>query len=90
MSPKRGDAVAPPAVGDEWHLRFATSEAAKGWSDLCAEAAGNTGAVSRRYARTRCHRRTRTGNTGFVAAWPSERLAVHRVVAAASYRGRKR
>ncbi|MGI5154483.1 hypothetical protein [Microbispora sp. CA-102843] len=42
MSPKRGDAVAPPAVGDEWHLRFATSEAAKGWSDLCAEAAGNT------------------------------------------------
>ncbi|WP_432866773.1 hypothetical protein [Microbispora rosea] len=42
MSPKRGDAVAPPAVGDEWHLRFATSEAAKGSSDLCAETAGNT------------------------------------------------
>ena len=42
MSPKRGDAVAPPAIGDEWHLRFATSEAAKGWSELCAEAAGNT------------------------------------------------
>ncbi|MFF5245118.1 hypothetical protein ACFY3V_12645 [Streptosporangium sp. NPDC000095] len=42
MSPKRGDAVAPPPIGDEWHLRFATSEAAKGWADLCAEAAGNT------------------------------------------------
>ncbi|MBO4273258.1 hypothetical protein [Microbispora triticiradicis] len=42
MSPKRGDAVAPPPVGDEWHLRFATSEAAKGWSDLCTDAAGNT------------------------------------------------
>ncbi|MFF3444765.1 hypothetical protein [Streptosporangium sp. NPDC002721] len=34
--------MAPPPIGDEWHLRFATSEAAKGWADLCAEAAGNT------------------------------------------------
>ncbi|MEW1721124.1 hypothetical protein [Streptomyces sp. NPDC093109] len=25
----------------EWRLRFATNEAAKGWLDLCAEAAGN-------------------------------------------------
>lgn len=42
MSLKRGDDVPPPPVGDEWRLRFATNEAAKGWSDLCAEAAGNT------------------------------------------------
>jgi hypothetical protein len=42
VSPKRGDDVAPPPVGDEWRLRFATSEAAKGWSDLCTEASGNT------------------------------------------------
>ena len=42
MSPKRGDDVAPPPVGDEWRLRFATSEAAKGWSDLCTAAAGNS------------------------------------------------
>ena len=42
MSPKRGDDVPPPPVGDEWRLRFATNEAAKGWSDLCSEAPGNT------------------------------------------------
>ena len=42
MSPKRGDDVPPPPVGAEWRLRFATAEAAKGWSDLCTEAAGNT------------------------------------------------
>jgi hypothetical protein len=42
VSPRRGDDVPPPPVGDEWRLRFATNEAAKGWSDLCAEAAGNT------------------------------------------------
>lgn len=40
--PKRGDDVPPPPVGDEWRLRFATDEAAKGWGDLCAEAAGST------------------------------------------------
>jgi len=42
VSPKRGDDVAPPPIGSEWRLRFATSEAAKGWESLCAEAAGNT------------------------------------------------
>jgi hypothetical protein len=41
MSPKRGDDVAPPPVDGEWRLVFATSEAAKGWDNLCAEAAGN-------------------------------------------------
>ena len=34
MSPKRLDRVAPPPVGDEWHVRFGTTEAAKGWDDL--------------------------------------------------------
>ncbi|MGY0068045.1 hypothetical protein ACWZEH_14705 [Streptomyces sp. QTS137] len=42
MTPKRGDGVAPPSVGEEWHLRFATNEAAKGWGELGAEAPGNT------------------------------------------------
>ncbi|MCO5996099.1 hypothetical protein [Actinoallomurus rhizosphaericola] len=42
MSPKRGDDVAPPPVGDEWRLRFATNDAAKGWAELCNEAPGNT------------------------------------------------
>ncbi|MEU6552873.1 hypothetical protein ABZ915_21700 [Streptomyces sp. NPDC046915] len=42
MSPKRGDDVAPPPVGKEWRLRFATNDAAKGWGELSAEAPGNT------------------------------------------------
>jgi hypothetical protein len=41
VSPKRGDDVPPPPIGDEWRLRFATNEAAKGWGDLCSEASGN-------------------------------------------------
>ena len=35
MSLKRLDHVAPPSVNDEWHVRFGTNEAAKGWDDLC-------------------------------------------------------
>lgn len=42
MSPKRGDRVAPPARADEYDLRFGTSEAAKGWEELCRQAPGNT------------------------------------------------
>ncbi|MEV0356010.1 hypothetical protein AB0H71_08090 [Nocardia sp. NPDC050697] len=41
MSPKRGDRVAPPAAAGAWDLRFATSEAAKGWEDLCQQAPAN-------------------------------------------------
>lgn len=42
MSPKRGDRVAPPADAGGWELRFATSDAAKGWEELCQQAASNT------------------------------------------------
>jgi mRNA-degrading endonuclease RelE of RelBE toxin-antitoxin system len=42
VSPKRLDRVAPPSVNDEWHVRFGTSEAAKGWDDLCTHARGKT------------------------------------------------
>jgi hypothetical protein len=42
MSPKRRDRVAPPAVGSEWEGRFGTSEAAKGWEDLCTHATTRT------------------------------------------------
>lgn len=42
MSPKRLDHVAPPSIGDEWHVRFGTSEAASGWNDLCEHARANT------------------------------------------------
>ncbi|GAA0325900.1 hypothetical protein NE235_08455 [Actinoallomurus spadix] len=51
MSPKRGDDVPSPPVGDEWRLRFATTDAAKGWAELCNEAAGNT---------RRCHEALRS------------------------------
>jgi hypothetical protein len=34
VAPERGDHVAPPAGSGEWELRFATSEAAKGWEAL--------------------------------------------------------
>ena len=42
MSPKRGERVAPPAAGELWEVRFATSEAAKGWDELCRQAPANT------------------------------------------------
>ena len=42
MSPKRLGRVAPPSVNDEWHVRFGTTEAAKGWDDLCAHATVKT------------------------------------------------
>ncbi len=45
MSPKRGDRAAPPPADDEWDIRFANAEAAKGWEQLCAQAAGNTRAA---------------------------------------------
>jgi hypothetical protein len=41
VSPKRGDRAAPPPRPDEYDLRFADTEAAKGWDQLCRQAAGN-------------------------------------------------
>ena len=42
MSPKRGDRVAPPPGRNEWEIRYATADAAKGWEALCQQAPGNT------------------------------------------------
>jgi mRNA-degrading endonuclease RelE of RelBE toxin-antitoxin system len=42
VSPKRLDRVAPPPVGDEWNVRFGTTEAAKGWDELCVHATAKT------------------------------------------------
>jgi hypothetical protein len=42
MPAKRGDRVAPPCRPDGWEARFGTSEAAKGWEDLCSAARSNT------------------------------------------------
>ncbi|WP_449061095.1 hypothetical protein [Planomonospora algeriensis] len=41
MSPKRGDRAAPPAVGDEYEIRFAGGDAANGWEHLARHAPGN-------------------------------------------------
>ncbi|WP_053737347.1 hypothetical protein [Nocardia sp. NRRL S-836] len=41
MSPKKNDPVAPPPVDGEWHIRFGTAEAAKGWQELENRAAAN-------------------------------------------------
>jgi hypothetical protein len=45
VSPKRLDRVAPPSVGDEWHVRFGETDAAKGWDGLCARAGAKTRAA---------------------------------------------
>jgi hypothetical protein len=42
MPAKRGDRVAPPGRPSGWEVRFATSEAAKGWEELCRVAKANT------------------------------------------------
>lgn len=42
---KRKERVPPPPAADGWDFRFATSEAAKGWDQLCAAAAANARAA---------------------------------------------
>lgn len=42
MTGKRGDRVAPPGKPGGWEARFATSNAAKGWEDLCRVARAST------------------------------------------------
>jgi hypothetical protein len=37
--------VAPPAVDGEWEIRFGTNEAAKGWDEMCQQAATNARAA---------------------------------------------
>jgi hypothetical protein len=41
MTPKRGGRVAPPPGQNEYDVVFGSSDAAKGWPDLCAQAPGN-------------------------------------------------
>jgi hypothetical protein len=42
MPSKRGDRAAPPPGPDDWDVVLHTSEAAKGWDELCRMAPGNT------------------------------------------------
>jgi hypothetical protein len=39
---KRGDRAAPPPRPGEYDVRFANTDAAKGWEELCRQAPGNT------------------------------------------------
>ncbi len=41
MSPKRGDRAAPPAIGDEFEIRLATTDSCAGWEHLAKQAPGN-------------------------------------------------
>lgn len=41
MVPKRKERVAPPPGKDGWDFRFATSDAVKGWEQVCSAAAAN-------------------------------------------------
>ncbi|MFI5834640.1 type II toxin-antitoxin system RelE/ParE family toxin [Micromonospora sp. NPDC051300] len=45
MSAKRGDRAAPPPRPGGYTIRFATNDAAKGWEELCRQAAANTRAA---------------------------------------------
>ena len=42
MSPKRGDRVAPPPPPDGYTLKYATTDAMKGWEELCQQAPAST------------------------------------------------
>lgn len=42
MSPRRGDRVTVPPPEGRWDVRFATSDAATGWEELCRHALANT------------------------------------------------
>ncbi|MEU6968839.1 hypothetical protein AB0A71_14055 [Kitasatospora aureofaciens] len=54
MSPKRGDRAAPPPTGEEYDLRFASSDAAEGWEQLARQAAGNLRRAFERIRATPC------------------------------------
>lgn len=56
MTPKRGDRAAPPAPPHGYTLRFDTTDAAKGWEDLCRVAAPNTRAAFDTLERDPCPR----------------------------------
>jgi hypothetical protein len=41
MPSKRGDRAAPPPRPDDWDVLLHSTEAAKGWDELCRTAPGN-------------------------------------------------
>lgn len=43
--PKRRERVAPPPAAQGWDFRYATNDAARGWTQTCATAPGNARAA---------------------------------------------
>lgn len=41
MSPTRNDPVAPPTIGEEWHIRYGSNDAVGGWEELEHQAVNN-------------------------------------------------
>ena len=41
MSPKKNDPVAPPTIGEEWHVRYNTTDVVGGWNELENRVANN-------------------------------------------------
>jgi len=41
VSLKRNDPVAPPTIGEEWHIRYGVTDAVDGWKELENRAANN-------------------------------------------------
>jgi hypothetical protein len=79
MSARRGERAAPPAIGGEYELRFASNQAAEGWEQLCRHASGN---LRRAFDAIRADPRSRSdperhhrlkGNLG-TAVWKGDSL----------------
>ncbi len=67
MSPKRGDRVTVPPPDDEWDVRFGTSDAVKGWEELCRHALATHADVSRRCAPIHAREQITSVSTAYVA-----------------------
>ena len=90
MASKRKERVAPPPRADGWDFRFATSEAAKGWDQICAAASANARTAWDRITqdpRARSSRQhplhgqlaTRTINGNALEQWQYEATAAGRI-----------
>lgn len=57
--PKRRERIAPPPPAGGWDFRYATSDAVKGWEQICAVAAANARVAWERITSDPRHRDTR-------------------------------
>ena len=70
MSPKRGDRVTVPPPDGEWDVRFGTSDAVRGWEELCRLAVANTRRCLEALRAHRAWAPTMTASTGCAETWP--------------------